>query len=45
MHPMWWIDNVILNNPFFKIFWSNWAQTKEFIKTQNEIFYKNPNLK
>ena len=44
VHPMWWVDNVFLNNPFFKSFWSNWAQIKEFINKQNEMFYKNPAL-
>ncbi|MCA9819856.1 MAG: patatin-like phospholipase family protein [Nitrosarchaeum sp.] len=44
MHPMWWIDNVFLNNLFFRSFWSSWAQIKEFVNKQNEIFYKNSTL-
>ena len=40
MHPMWWIDNVLLKNPIFDSFWEYWANFKNFYKTQNELFYK-----
>ena len=41
-NPMWWIDNVFLKNPFFQNFWPNWANFKEFLKTQSELFFNSP---
>ena len=38
-HPMWWIDNVFLENPIFENFWKYWEMVKEFYQTQNEMFY------
>ena len=29
MNPMWWVDNVFLQNPLFQNFWPNWANTKK----------------
>jgi len=33
--PMWWVDNVLLNNPMFVGFWNTW----EFIRNQWEKNY------
>ncbi len=42
MHPMWWVDNVFLKNPFFVSFWSYWENIKKYHKTQNELFFDSP---
>ena len=42
MNPMWWVDNVFLQNPLFQNFWPNWANTKKFLKTQSDLFYDSP---
>ena len=42
MNPMWWVDNVFLQNPFFQNFWPNWANTKKFLKTQSDLFFDSP---
>ena len=39
IHPMWWVDNVLLKNPVFDGFWEYWESVKKFYKTQNELFY------
>ena len=39
MHPMWWVDNILLRNAVFDSFWIYWKNVKQFLKTQNELFY------
>lgn len=41
-HPMWWIDNVFLENELFKSFWAYWENTKSFLQTQSESFFNSP---
>lgn len=39
-HPMYWVDNWLLENPFFKNFWSQWQGIQKTMKAQSETFYQ-----
>jgi predicted acylesterase/phospholipase RssA len=39
-HPMYWVDNGFLENPFFKNFWSQWQGIQKVLQAQSDTFYQ-----
>ena len=37
--PMWWIDNVLLNNPMFVGFWKNWESVRNQWEKNYDTFF------
>ena len=40
IHPMWWIDNFLLENQLFKNFWLQWEGVRKIWNSQSDTFYQ-----